>query len=538
MTVFCTSANAETPPDAGATIRDVQPEIMLVPRSDPTLTLPEESNKEVLDKTPFTIQHFSIQGAELFTESTLLALIADLTGEGRTLADINTATTRITAYYRNQGYPLARAYLPPQKLADGNVLIKVLEGKLGSLSLQNQSRLNDNKVDAIAGHIPIGKPLRINQANRAILLLRDTPGVGDVLARVAAGEKSGETNLTLDLTPAPSITGRLEADNYGSLYTGKNRVGGSINFNSLLGLGERISAQVLASNESLYYERLTGQLPIGSDGMNLGVNLSHVQYELGDIFKSLNATGRVNSAELFVTYPFVRDLTFNLTGQASIKYSDLKDEIKATNTTVDKSIKKTSWALMMNNRDNWLGGGLNEASAGITLGELSIDSSSARALDAVRARTEGTYGILNFETSRLQFVTKRISLSLSAKGQLATKNLDSSEKFALGGPYAVRAYPIGEGTGDKGWLVNAEVRYALLPSLYGSIYYDVGEVHINQKPFLATANTRRLAGPGLGVGGNYKAFNWKALIAWREANESVAEKDKTPRLWLQGSLGF
>ncbi len=283
---------------------------------------------------------------------------------------------------------------------------------------------------------------------------------------------------------------------------------------------------------------MTGQLPIGSDGMNLGVNLSHVQYELGDIFKSLNATGRVNSAELFVTYPFVRDLTFNLTGQASIKYSDLKDEIKATNTTVDKFIKKTNWALMMNNRDNWLGGGLNEASAGITLGELSIDSSSARALDAVLARAEGTYGIFNFESSRLQFVTERISLSLSAKGQLATKNLDSSEKFALGGPYAVRAYPIGEGTGDKGWLVNAEVRYALLPSLYGSIYYDVGEVHINQKPFLATANSRRLAGPGLGIVGNYKAFNWKALFAWRDTNESVAEKDKTPRLWLQGSIGF
>ena len=538
MVVFCMSANAETPPDAGATIRDVQPETIPVPRSEPTLMLPEDSDKKVLNLMPFTIQHFSIQGAELFSESTLLALITDLTGEGRRLADLNTATMRITAYYRRQGYPLARAYLPPQELSNGNVIIQVLEGKLGHLSLQNQSRLNDNKVNAIAGHIPIGEPLRINQANRAILLLRDTPGVGDVQARVAAGDKPVETDLTFDLTPEPSITGRVEADNYGSLYTGKNRVGGSINFNSLLGLGERISAQVLASDESLYYGRLTGQLPIGNDGMNLGVNLSHVQYELGDIFTKLNATGRVNSAELFATYPFVRDLLFNLYGQASIKYSDLKDEIKASDTFVNKSIKKTSWTLIMNNRDNWLGGGQNEATVGITLGELSIDSSSARALDAVLARTEGTYGIFNFESSRLQFVTERISLSLSAKGQLATKNLDSSEKFALGGPYAVRAYPIGEGTGDKGLLINTEVRYALLPNLYSSIYYDVGEVNINQKPFLATANTKRLAGPGLGVGGNYKAFNWKALIAWRDTNESVAEKDRTPRLWLHGSLEF
>lgn len=538
MIVLSLPARAEVPPDAGATINNVLPDNKTIPKSDPTLTLPEESKTEELDKTLFSIRHFTIQGQKLVSESILQALIVDLTGNDRTLADLKKATERITNYYRDKGYPLARAYLAPQELSDGDVTISVLEGTLSSINLENQARLNDVRVKTVAGRIPQNAPLQIKKVNRAILLLRDTPGVSDVQARLSAGEDPGQTEMTLNLSPSQLITGRLDADNHGSLFTGRNRIGGSINFNSLAGLGERISAQVLASDESLYYGRLTGQLPIGINGMNIAVNLTHVQYQLGDVFKRLKATGRVNSAEVSLAYPFIRDLTFNLTGQTSLKYSDLKDEIRVAETVVDKSTKKASWSLTMNSRDNLLGGGINEASAGYAIGDLSIDSPSARDLDAVRARTEGAYGIFNVDLSRLQFITNRISVNVSARSQYASKNLDSSEKFVLGGPYGVRAYPIGEGTGDRGWLVNAEAKYAFLPNLYGSIFYDLGAVHINEKPFLITPNTKRLAGPGIGFGGGYKALGWKASLAWRDTQEPVAEKDKTPRFWLQGNLAF
>ena len=531
-------AHAETPPDAGTTLRDVVPDTHALPRSDPTLTIPDAMQQEATDTTPFSISRFQIEGARLVSEAVLQALIRDVIGDARTLKDINQAADRITAYYRDHGFPLARAYLPPQELNNGTVLIHVLEGKLGGTTLDNRSHLNTAKADAIAQHISIGEPLRVAQVNRAILLLRDTPGVGDVEASLAAGKKPGETELKLALTPAPLINGRLEADNHGSLFTGRYRAGGTVNLDSFLGYGERISVQILASDEALYYGRLSAQIPVGSEGLNFGLNVSHVRYELGDIFSKLDATGRVDSGEITLAYPFVRDLPFNLTGQASLRYSDLKDEIGATSTVVDKTMKKATFALVMNSSDGWLGGGFNQAYAGLSAGNLFIDTASARALDAVRAKTNGGYGILNLEVSRLQFVTERISLWLSGKAQLATKNLDSSEKFFLGGPYAIRAYPVGEGSGDEGWMTTAEARYAFIPNLYGSVFYDAGAIQVNRDAFLATSNYRHLSGAGIGFGGSHRVLDWRTSIAWRNSGEPVSEKDKSPRIWLQGSMRF
>ena len=49
-------------------------------------------------------------------------------------------------------------------------------------------------------------------------------------------------------------------------------------------------------------------------------------------------------------------------------------------------------------------------------------------------------------------------------GQLADKNLDTAEKFYLGGPGGVRAYPQGEATGDQGYRLSGELRL-LVPGL-------------------------------------------------------------------------
>ncbi|MFC0708151.1 ShlB/FhaC/HecB family hemolysin secretion/activation protein [Azorhizophilus paspali] len=85
-------------------------------------------------------------------------------------------------------------------------------------------------------------------------------------------------------------------------------------------------------------------------------------------------------------------------------------------------------------------------------------------MDAATARTQGSFNKWNPAILRLQRLTEGLSFYIHLQAQLSDGNLDSAEKFWLGGPYGVHAYPQGEATGDHGWLANIELRYALTPA--------------------------------------------------------------------------
>ena len=105
---------------------------------------------------------------------------------------------------------------------------------------------------------------------------------------------------------------------------------------------------------------------------------------------------------------------------------------------------------------------------------------------------------------RQQSLGERLSVYLSLSAQRAGKNLDSSEKFVLGGVNGVRAYPQGEASGDSGYVATVEARYvpdfAAIPGvLQPFVFVDAGGVTISQNPFAVTSNKRRLAGGGIGL---------------------------------------
>ena len=123
--------------------------------------------------------------------------------------------------------------------------------------------------------------------------------------------------------------------------------------------------------------------------------------------------------------------------------------------------------------------------------------------------------------------------------QSASKNLDSSEDFGLGGYYGVRAYPSGEGFGDQGWLVQLEARYQmgrLAP--YG--FYDAGHSKTNKTPFSARGNERDLAGYGVGLRFADQAWSLEAAVAWRSRGGAPTSDtaDRNPRLWVKAGWKF
>lgn len=528
-------------PDAGTVLQEVprvqpQPE----PAKDPAFFNPVDDGQSYSnDPTPILVREVQIQGNTVFASDTLKALVAGLENQTSTLSDLQRATAQITQYYRQHGYFLARAYLPRQQLTDGRLTIQVLEGNLGQVLLNNQSRVNDQTLRRFTSQIPSNQPLQETTANRALLLVSDLPGIAGVQASLQAGQHTGQTELALTTLVGKPVQGRIGLDNYGSSYTGQYRLSGYLEANSLLGYGEQLSAQVMGSNQHLISGGITVQLPVNGQGLMLGAAISRTEYELGKQFAILDARGKSDNYNLSLNYPVIRrqDTNFNL--KALLEYRKLWDEIAVTQTETDKHAQVGRIQLNYSQHDQ-LGvgagkGGFSQLELTASLGQLEIESPSALNIDRLSARTQGSFQKLELRVSRQQVLANRLTATAQLYGQLASKNLDSSEKFSFS---AMRAYPSAEGLGDEGWGASINIYYQLLPSLNAYVFKDLGQSFQNRKQYIDEKNRRYLASTGLGFGGSYQQLDYNASIAWRDTGAATSDEDKNPKILLQAGWRF
>ena len=536
---------APVTPDAGQTSRELQkqPELSAPKASKPLRIEGDTAPKGAANNVRFAVKAIHVTGSSVYTAAVLEAMVADLIGSERTLAELEAGAGRITAWYRANYYVVASAYLPAQDIKDGVVVINVLEGRVGELRVDNQSRISDTRVNGYLGGIKSGEVLQSKPVDRSLLLLGDTPGVGVARASLQPGASVGTSDLIVELTPSAPYSGKVELDNYGNRYTGENRLGGSLAINSPLKLGDQLSLRALISDQNLSHARLAYQLPVGNSGLRLGAAYSDTRYKLGKEFAALQAHGTTSSSSLFAVYPFIRSQVSNLSGTLTLEDKKLTDRMDVANTSVDKRVQLANLGLAGNIQDALNRAAVSSFNLSLVSGRLSMDADSlTQDTGPTSANSNGTFARLAYSLSRQQRITDSNTLSLALSGQQANKNLNSSEQFSLGGANGVRAYPQGEGVGDQGWLANVELRHQFAQSVQGVLFYDAGGVDINRNPFAAGENTRKLSGAGVGANAMLAGVQIKAYLAWRtsggQPTAEPATVKRNPRLWLQLSKQF
>ena len=538
LTLLCVGGVHAAPPNAGSLLQEVKPAPGLPARG--VGALPEEAVRPgmKLDAgVKIAVRRIHISGTRAFTEAELQALVADALGKELTLAGVDDIVRRITRYYRDAGYLLARAYLPAQEIADGVVEIAVLEGRLGKLRIDNNSPLADDRVARRLADLNPGEAVEGAVLERSLLLLGDVPGV-EVKSTLRPGVSVGTTDLDVRLTTRAPYAGSLELDNHGNPYTGEWRLGGSFTAANLAGIGDSLALRALVA-DGMRYGRLAWQLPVNDAGTQAGAAYSDMRYELGKDFADLKAHGTAGVGSLYLLHPVLRSRTTNLNAQLNYDNKRLTDDVDAI---ASRSIKKIGvWTLGLSGdrADSLGGGGLFQWSLAWSAGQLELDHTN-RVLDALGHRTLGSYDKFALYLSRQQRLTDALILSAKVQAQRAGKNLDSSEKMSLGGPQGVRAYPQGEAPADDAWLASLELAWRFAPDLQASLFYDAAAGQLHHHPLAAdTTSTRRLAGTGLG-------FAWQRPgditvqlgIAWRDGPAPTSAADRSPRAWLQAVKRF
>jgi hemolysin activation/secretion protein len=539
---------AQAVPDAGSILREQQkPALELPRRPAPSIKLDEPARPAMQPSATqrFLLKAFRISGNTAFAEAELLPLVQDFTGKEVGFTQLEEAAARISRYYRERGYIVARAYLPAQQIKDGMVEIAVIEGRYGDIKHNNASLVRDSVVASHTEGLR-GATVHELKLERQLLLLNDLAGVADARASLSPGAKVGETTVTFDVAAAPRFSGSVELDNYGNRFTGANRATGRLAIASPLGLGDALSAQFTKGFDGLDYARAGYQLPLGGDGLKLGGVYAHTRYRLGKSFAPLDASGASDSYTADLSYPFVRMRNFNLYGRMAYNVNQFQDRIGLSGSVTDRNAHAVQTTLSGDARDAVWGGGITVFALAFAHARLDIETPGARADDDASARTQGRSDKWNLNVLRLQSLGANAALYFSLAAQKASRNLDSSEKFVLGGANGVRAYPQGEASGDSGYLATAELRYSmnwdLLPGVVQPFaFVDAGGVTINEQPFIAGANNRRhLAGGGIGLSwARANDFQVKLTLATRIGTQpATADTDRHTRGWVQAIKYF
>lgn len=538
LLALCTGAFAQQPPSGGALLPNrseqrppgVVPQITIEPRSAPPAPGGVQAS--------IRVDALRISGAQLYTEADLVALTGFVPGAELTLSQLQAMADRITEHYRRNGYFVAQAFLPAQEIRDNIVHMSVSEGRLGQVQLRNSSRLADRVANDSLQGLRAGDVISAPAVETPLLLLSDLPGV-NVKSTLVPGAVPGTSDLVVDVTPGPLISGSIDADNAGNRYTGANRLGATVNVNNPLGLGDVASLRLLTSGKGLRYARASYQLQVGRG--QLGVAYSHLDYALGKEFAALRANGTAQIASVFGRYPLVRSRDNNLYAQLAFDAKTFHDRVDSIGAVSDRRSRVLMASLFGDHRDGFWGGGVNSYFVTAAVGNLDIETPAVRAIDALTARTNGGFSKLSFSAMRLQRLGGPFSAYAGINGQLASKNLDVSEKMQLGGMDGIRAFPEGEAYGDQGYVVNLELRMDLPPlaPLPGHAqlvaFVDAGSVTVNRNPWVPGNNRRTLSGAGVGVNwaepGNFlvRAFYARKL----GSDVATSAPDRSGRFWVQ-----
>ena len=485
----------------------------------------------------FTITNFILEAPDLNLDKEALSnILEEGMGDGKTIADLRRTVDALTTYCRTHGYPAAAAYLPPQESADGVVVLRILPGRYGEIAIENNSRLKTPVAKRIIAGLKEDDIITTSKLETALYSVSDATGARAV-GVLSPGTEFGTSKLTVRIEDSKAANTVLYVENYGSQSTGRYRYGLQETIYNPSGTGDKVSVGTLISNGSLRNFYANYETVVGRGGTTLGLGVSRMNYEVGGALSALGAEGKSLTFSLFGQTPLYHLTNRSLTLRYGYNYRDLNDDITAFDLEGKKHTHSIYAGIAGTQR---MYRGTLTYNANLTLGRLSYDSEYSSILGALSQTDEGTYAKLEADLTTVQQLGNATDFLVKVSGQKASRNLDSSEEFYLGGPNGVRAYAQGEGAGDEGLLGTAELRWHTPANgLTLSTFYDVGTVRLSRSR-IADDNSVTLRGWGLGAAYSNPG-DWFARLDYARRiglDSSVSAKNSARgRLWfLMGKI--
>ena len=472
----------------------------------------------------FALQQVIWNPTEILTKEQIQAVTESYIGKQVALKDLREMTERITNLYRDKGYMTCGAVLPPQRIHDGVVEIRLIEGKTGQVTLTGNRFTRTGYIMDRMGLKP-GEVANTEKLNRD---LRWFQGTNDLQLRVVMkpGAEEGATDYDIMVFEPKNQSVTLYMDNDGYKTSGRLREGIFYNMKSLTGQRDPLRAHFIRSKGTKAWA-LGYSVPISKKGMRLDLDYSGNRTEVvkGEL-KPLGVEGKSSSYSLTWRVPF--HVTERSRHEAGLQYvhQTAKTELgHGTNLVVP-----------------WVDDKINRVIPYVSFTHYSKDSVFYHKHSFVWARrrdidgasdTGKLYRLSSFWQKRNkdgQFWQARLD------GQLGSNdNLAASDRIFIGGVNSVRGYEEGFIGGDRGVSmgieyhvpVDKEKRFFLYP------FFDWGTVGGVTAP-----EHNSLMSAGMGLEARYKHLYSTLTVSFPFKKDFYDDKVSSARVDFSLSATF
>jgi hemolysin activation/secretion protein len=417
----------------------------------------------------------TIVGLHALAPADFADIVAKRIGQALSPDDLSALAGALSERMHERGFTFASAWIAPQRLANGVLVVTVDEGRIDELRFDGAV---PPSVRRTLAPLVDGKPARLAEVERRLLIAGDVDGVrirssrylregdkGVLLVRVTRDRASARAILSNEGTrPIGPVEARVEAD-----------------FNGLVSSDDTLTltyATTPAQPRELQFGYVRYARRINSAGTEAGVAGSISVTQPGAYLASLDLRNRSWYAGANILQPLLRRrrASFWLEGEFGVRNlaqwrSDSlvrRDQVAAARVTLYGNSKFV--------------GGRVRVSATLSQGLGILGATSAGDPLASRSDADGTFTTLNLWSDWTTDLAHKLSLRLAMQGQLASQPLLISEQTSLGGTGFLRGYDWGERTGDEGVMGMAELRY-LVDHPFGPVkrtqlylYVDGGNV--------------------------------------------------------------
>jgi hemolysin activation/secretion protein len=438
--------------------------------AQPDSSSPTQTTEEV-DKTgdrktgdspkTITVKNFKVEGSTVFSSEELAEITKPFTNRPISLPELFQVRSAITDFYTSKGYINSGAYIPPQELKGGIVVIQVLEGELEAINVNVEGRLNPEYVRSRIA-LAAQKPLNVNTVLEALQLLRLDPLIDNISAELSAGANPGMSLLDVKVKQADTFALQATYDNGRSPSVGSERRILELSEANVFGWGDGFNFRYTNTDGSNAFD-FSYKLPINAYNGNITLAYGNTDNDvIEEPFNPLDIESKSRYYELTLRQPVFqkpdREFVLGVTASRTESDTSLLDFEFPLSRGADEDGQTRISALRF--FQEWTQRSEQEVIAARSQFSIGLNAFDATVND--NDQPDSQFFIWRGQGQWVKRLGEDSLFLIRGDLQLAANALVPLEQFSLGGIDNVRGYRQDLLLSDSGLFISSEVRLPIL----------------------------------------------------------------------------